>query len=182
MAEAIECAHTAIVCVSREYKVSANCRLEANYINQRASKGLLEVIYVMMEEDYTTVSEPEAVDGYLGLMIGGSLWYPLWDEQQITPSVGSIVDYMSKYYDKDATGKDGEAVARHHSASVSAPKTPTHRNNSISLSASSGNIAGALAMDAKMDEMVKRMASLEQTVETTLDMILTALRSGGGVL
>lgn len=39
MAEAIERSHTVIICVSREYKVSASCRLEANYAYQRQQKG-----------------------------------------------------------------------------------------------------------------------------------------------
>jgi hypothetical protein len=81
MAEAIECSHTVIVCVSKEYKVSGNCRSEANYANQLRKKGKVNILYVMMQEGYTTVSEPDSVDGYLGLMIGASLWYPLWNAE-----------------------------------------------------------------------------------------------------
>ena len=44
MAEAIECSHTVIICVSREYKVSANCRLEANYAYQRQQKGVSSTV------------------------------------------------------------------------------------------------------------------------------------------
>ena len=62
MAEAIEAASVVIVCVSKQYKESANCRMEAKYANQRLKKGKLKIVYVMMQEEYTTVSCEDTCD------------------------------------------------------------------------------------------------------------------------
>ena len=67
-----------VIFVSRAYKESANCRLEANYAHSCAKDGL-KLIYVMCEEDYTTVSS-ERITGWLGLLIGQELWYPAWKD------------------------------------------------------------------------------------------------------
>ena len=77
MAEAIDMASSVIVFVSRGYKESANCRLEAEYAHGGVAHGLV-MLYVMCEENYTTVSKPERVTGWLGLMVGQGLWYPAW--------------------------------------------------------------------------------------------------------
>ena len=79
MARAIERSHTVIVCVSRAYVASVNCQKEARYAHQRRDRKKLErIVYVMMEEDYTTVSQPDSVDGEMVLWMGNHLWYPLW--------------------------------------------------------------------------------------------------------
>jgi len=78
MAEAIDKASSVIVFVSRGYKESANCRLEAEYAYGGVAHGLA-LLYVMCEENYTTASKPERVSGWLGLMVGQGLWYPAWD-------------------------------------------------------------------------------------------------------
>jgi hypothetical protein len=62
MAEAIEAANVVIICVSKQYKESANCRMEAKYANQRLKKGKLKIVYVMMQEEYTTVSCEDTCD------------------------------------------------------------------------------------------------------------------------
>ena len=78
MADAIDTASCVVIFVSRAYKESANCRLEANYAHSCARDGL-KLIYVMCEEDYTTVSS-ERITGWLGLLIGQELWYPAWKD------------------------------------------------------------------------------------------------------
>lgn len=88
--------------------------------------GLLQIIYVMMEEDYTTVSE-EFVDGYLGLMIGSQLWHPLWDPSLLHSTVDRITEELSKHLKRD----------RHHSVDdikdsvrrSSIPQSPNHEVN-----------------------------------------------------
>jgi hypothetical protein len=62
MAEAVESASVVIVCASKPYKESANCRLEAKYANQRLKKGKLKVMFVMMQQEYTTVSGDDCCD------------------------------------------------------------------------------------------------------------------------
>ena len=74
MAEAIEASSFIIICISPAYKNSANCRIEAKYSAARSKKGLLKIIYVMMDKDYTTHSSPRCIDGWLALMVGEDLW------------------------------------------------------------------------------------------------------------
>ena len=74
MAAAVEASSHVVVCVSREYKNSANCQQEATYARQFEKKRKLKIIYLMMQSDFTTVSQPESVDGWLGIMVGNSLW------------------------------------------------------------------------------------------------------------
>jgi hypothetical protein len=40
-------------------------------------KQKLNIIYVMLDKNYTTVSTPNCVDGWLGIMLGDALWYHL---------------------------------------------------------------------------------------------------------
>lgn len=37
----------------------------------------LKLLYVMVDDGYTTVSKGRTVDGWLGFMVGGELWYAL---------------------------------------------------------------------------------------------------------
>lgn len=93
MAEAIQHAHLIVICVSREYKDSSNCRSEAKYARQRAHQNKLRIAYVMMDQNYTTVSVP-GVDGWLGFMVGTELWYPMWNLSQVDAAaqrIGEIV-------------------------------------------------------------------------------------------
>ena len=62
MALAVEGASVMLVCVSRSYKESSNCRLEANYGLQRE----VPMVPLMMEEGY-------APDGWLGLLLVGCM-------------------------------------------------------------------------------------------------------------
>ena len=67
-----------IVCVSPQYKESVNCRSEAQYCKIWKKSHGLQLLYVMMDNEYTTVSKAQTVDGWLGFMVGTELWYPLW--------------------------------------------------------------------------------------------------------
>ena len=75
MAAAVEASSHVVVCVSRGYKNSANCEQEAAYARQFEKKRKLKIIYLMMQSDFTTVSQPDSVDGWLGIMVGNSLWW-----------------------------------------------------------------------------------------------------------
>ena len=57
-----------------DYKISPNCRQEGSYARQQEKKGKLKIIYVMMQEQYTTGSSPECVDGWLAIMVADKLW------------------------------------------------------------------------------------------------------------
>jgi hypothetical protein len=67
MAEAIDNAYAVVYGISEAYKVSANCRLEANYAHQQKKR----MIPMMMEEGY----QP---NGWLGMFMGTRLWYPFF--------------------------------------------------------------------------------------------------------
>jgi hypothetical protein len=90
MAAAIEHSHTIIVCVSRAYKASANCRMEAKYANDMHKRGKVNLVFAMVEQDYTTRSSPEYVDGWLGLMVGDQLWHGMWAHDQVAVVAAAI--------------------------------------------------------------------------------------------
>jgi hypothetical protein len=86
--------YAVIVCVSRQYKQSSNCRMEAKYANDRFKRGRLKLLYVMMDAQYTTRSEPECVDGWLGIMLGDALWYPLWNEASVASTAKTLASVL----------------------------------------------------------------------------------------
>jgi hypothetical protein len=94
MAAAIQSSYMMIVCVSPEYKESANCRQEAKYARARNLSANLQIAYVMMCEDYRTHSAPRVVDGWLGFMIGSELWYPLWNDECITTTAKAMTELL----------------------------------------------------------------------------------------
>jgi hypothetical protein len=89
MAEAIEVAEFVVIFVSRAYRDSYNCKLEGKYAQIRERAGLASIIYVMMEQDYTPQSE-NGVDGWLGIMIGDSIWYKGWDASYLQEAAEGI--------------------------------------------------------------------------------------------
>jgi hypothetical protein len=69
MALAVENAAVMVMGVSRAYKESTNCRLEAQYGMQRE----VEAVPLLMEEGYQA-------DGWLGMMMGTKLWFGLYGD------------------------------------------------------------------------------------------------------
>ena len=67
MALAVEGSEVMLIGVSRAYKESSNCRMEAQYGLQKKKA----MIPLMMQEGYEA-------DGWLGLLLGTSLWYALY--------------------------------------------------------------------------------------------------------
>ena len=108
MAEAIETSAAIIVCVSSPYKESANCRMEGKYASARSKKGKVQLVFVMMDSEYTTVSET-SVDGWLAFMVGDSLWYPLWDDSHVQ-STGTEIAKVLGNKGKLQSGKQAVAV------------------------------------------------------------------------
>ena len=64
MAAAVENAEAVLIGVSRQYKESTNCRLEAQYAMQRE----VPVVPLLLVEGYRA-------DGWLGMLMGTRLWY-----------------------------------------------------------------------------------------------------------
>jgi hypothetical protein len=133
MAEAIQNSLVIVVCVSPEYKESANCRAEAKYARAREGRGGLKLIYVMMDENYHTKSSPRQVDGWLGFMVGTELWYPLWDGKFVDSTAKSISELIGDHAKagpsaKPSGGETGELVMEKPTESVppkiEQPQTP----------------------------------------------------------
>jgi hypothetical protein len=78
MALAVEGSAVVLLGVSRAYKESSNCRMEAQYALQKKKP----LIPLMLTQGY----EP---DGWLGLLLGTSMWYGFYGE---TLSSGSAFD------------------------------------------------------------------------------------------
>ena len=68
MSSAIDEADVVLVAVSREYRDSANCRLEAEYAHTQGKR----IVFMMMQEDFTKPT------GWLGMLVGAKLWHPLF--------------------------------------------------------------------------------------------------------
>eukprot|EP01040_Poterioochromonas_malhamensis_P009076 gene9076-9830_t len=90
MAEAIQNSYLIVVCCSREYKESTNCRAEAKYAQARQQSHNLRIVYVMLDEHYHTRSTPQVIDGWLSYMVGNQQWYPLWEEDQIESTADAV--------------------------------------------------------------------------------------------
>jgi hypothetical protein len=89
MAFAIENAAAMIVSCSQEYKDSSNCRLECKYAKRLEKGGKLKLIFDMMQEGYF-----DKADGWLGMYLGDSLWYGLWNDNQMDGAVDSIAKLL----------------------------------------------------------------------------------------
>jgi len=82
MALAVEGAAVVLVGVSRQYKESSNCRMEAQYALQK-KKPLIPLKLVQGYE----------ADGWLGLLLGSSMWYAMYGDT--LTSEGAFEDRMS---------------------------------------------------------------------------------------
>ncbi|KAK6182097.1 hypothetical protein SNE40_009859 [Patella caerulea] len=88
MAKAVEQAEIVIMCMSRKYKNSENCRAEAEY----AFKKKRRIIPILMETDY----EP---DGWLGIIQGSKLWYDFSDDQLMNSNMSRFLKAVKKVTD-----------------------------------------------------------------------------------
>src|SRR4051812_40356721 len=86
MASAIEGADVILMCVSKNYKESSNCRAEAEYSFQRK----VPIVPVMVESNYRP-------DGWLGFLLGSKLWYSAWDDSTTQSQLPSLLKDISKH-------------------------------------------------------------------------------------
>ncbi len=121
MADAIEHSHTIIICVSPSYKASANCRMEAKYANDMHKRGKVKLVFVMMEQGYTTRSSPEYVDGWLGLMIGDHMWHAMWAQDHVDAAAAAIRVTIGPASPAAAAPAASPAAAAPASAAVASP-------------------------------------------------------------
>eukprot|EP01047_Picozoa_sp_COSAG01_P009425 COSAG01_NODE_387_length_17738_cov_14.410171_1_plen_1092_part_00 len=80
MAEAVEQAACVVYCISKAYKESSNCRLEAQYAFQQKK----DMVPLIVEEGYSP-------QGWLGILLGVRLWYGFYG-----PTIASEAAFVSK--------------------------------------------------------------------------------------
>lgn len=113
-----------IVCVSPLYKESANCRMEAKYAASLFKKGKLNLIFLMMDKNYTTHSE-NSIDGWLAFMLGDALWYPLWDDINTTSTAGEIMSVLGS---KGKIQHEGQSPSPTKFPSLISPSSTSSEN------------------------------------------------------
>lgn len=75
IAEAAEESEFVVIVVSPKYKESVAYEKGTQYASQKKK----HIIFVMFYPNYITVSSPNTVSGWLGLMIGTQIWYPCYN-------------------------------------------------------------------------------------------------------
>ena len=75
MALAVEGSAVVLIGVSRAYKESSNCRMEAQYALQKKKP----LVPLMLMQGYEA-------DGWLGLLLGTSMWYALYGAEMLIAS------------------------------------------------------------------------------------------------
>lgn len=125
--EAVQRSDAVVICVSRKYKQSANCRMEARYACHLAKRGELRLYFVMMDENYTTVTAPRRCDGWLGLMVGNQLWYALWDDSRLKQTALQLAGVLSH------KSEDVLAVATSTASTLIDPSVPTQSKCTVDI-------------------------------------------------
>ncbi|XP_066297045.1 uncharacterized protein [Branchiostoma lanceolatum] len=95
MAGAVENAAVVLICMSRKYKESANCRRECAY----ATKRKTDIIPLKMEDKY----EP---DGWLGITVGEDLYFNFDDKESFDDVMLRLVKEIGERGKHGAPGHD----------------------------------------------------------------------------
>lgn len=127
MAQAVELSSIVVVFVSKQYKESPNCRCECKYANQLRGRNKLDIVFVMMQEDYTTASHPNYCDGWLGLIIGDMFYLTLFDEKSVKATSSEI---LSRAYGVERIGAE-PTISSNPKISPAASDEPTFRSHSM---------------------------------------------------
>ena len=109
MAEAVENASVVLVCVSRRYKESQNCRSEATYAYHLKK----DIIPLMMDRNYKG-------DGWLGIIVTGKMRFNFWSKDVLEDSVTKLIRELGgrgKYVDV----RDGPSI---HPVVTTSPSSP----------------------------------------------------------
>jgi len=123
MASAVEGSCVVLVCMSRRYKESPNCRLEGEYTSNLRK----DWIPLMVETDYKP-------DGWLGIMLGAKLWYDF----RTPESFGSALEQVIKQLGE--RGKGGASI-------TASPSTPTPTPAAAPAAAASSSAATATKVE-----------------------------------
>ncbi|XP_072028059.1 uncharacterized protein [Amphiura filiformis] len=85
MAEAVETSSAFIMCATEKYKMSRNCRSEAEY----AMELNKPIIPLRLEADYKP-------DGWLGLALGKKLYFEFYSDDEMTTSMQKLIKEIEK--------------------------------------------------------------------------------------
>ena len=126
MAEAVENASVVLVCVSRRYKESQNCRSEATYAYDLKK----DIIPLMMERNYKG-------DGWLGIIVTGKMWFDFQSKHVLEQSVTKVIKELGgRGKDVDVTDGPSEPVVQAVQADIvatssSSPGVSTWTNEEV---------------------------------------------------
>ena len=98
MASAVKISSTYIICLSDAYRTRPNCRSEGQMIRIKQSMGR-NVIFLMMESSFVD----DVYDCWLGSMVAGQLWYPLWDPSHISSTAEILIKLINGQEATDLT-------------------------------------------------------------------------------
>ncbi|KAL3859199.1 hypothetical protein ACJMK2_009428 [Sinanodonta woodiana] len=85
MAQAVEKAFVVLVCFSEKYKLSQNCRAEAEYAFHKQK----EIIPLKMQAGYNQ-------DGWLGILVGSKLYYEFTEESNFEAKIKELLNAIDK--------------------------------------------------------------------------------------
>lgn len=77
----IKASTVVVICVAKEYTKNFSCKkisLLARELKLESPKTAPEMLFVMIDGDYTTDSQPHKVSGWLYHLLKDSLWSPCW--------------------------------------------------------------------------------------------------------
>lgn len=78
-----------IIFVSKEYFADPRCRAEALHARELQKRGHCAVIFVTLDQSYTTISFPP-ITGWLAGIMGNSTWFALWGQSFVDFAAGRI--------------------------------------------------------------------------------------------
>ena len=90
--EAMDMSSLILIFVSREYRESASCRMEATYAAKLAEMKYSKVLFITIQSHYTTISHPLSIDGWLSKLLGAQTWYSLFEETHLEYCVEQVVE------------------------------------------------------------------------------------------
>jgi hypothetical protein len=127
---------------------------------------------------YTTVSQPEFVDGWLGMQLSDKLWFPCWNAALMSESAAKIMPLITSQ-ERSIVSLRSSAAAIPASSSFSTGQTPLCQaaTAASSFNQGSGNLASFCSRVAAEKEAISKNASPAGVETGQLYSIIEALIS-----